>query len=49
MRWAEAVRAYKRALIRHALAVSGGRKGQAARLLGLERAYFARLRRELKP
>jgi len=45
--WQEAVRAFKRELIEHALACAGGNRTQAARVLGLQRTYLLRLIREL--
>jgi DNA-binding NtrC family response regulator len=44
--WYEAVAAFKRELIEHALACTGGNRTHAARILGLQRTYLLRLMRE---
>jgi hypothetical protein len=45
--WYEAVAAFKRELVEHALACTGGNRTQAARVLGLQRTYLLRLMREM--
>jgi len=43
----DAVRSFRRDLLRHALGVTAGNRTQAAELLGLQRTYFMRLIRDL--
>ena len=43
----DAVRSFRRELLRHALATTGGNRTHAAELLGVQRTYFMRLIREL--
>jgi DNA-binding NtrC family response regulator len=42
-----AIRAFRRALVTHALQATGGNRARAARALGLQRTYLQRLIREL--
>jgi len=46
--WKRQVRDAKRALIAHALACTGGKKAQAAKLLGMSRLSFCRVRSRLR-
>ncbi len=43
----DAVRGFRRELLRHALGMTGGNRTRAAELLGLQRTYFMRLIRDL--
>lgn len=43
----DAIRGFRRDLLRHALTVSDGNRTQAAKLLGVQRTYFMRLIRDL--
>jgi DNA-binding NtrC family response regulator len=43
----DAIRVFRRDLLRHALTVSAGNRTHAARLLGVQRTYFMRLIRDL--
>jgi two-component system response regulator AtoC len=43
----DAVRSFRRDLLRHALTVSDGNRTHAAQLLGVQRTYFMRLIRDL--
>ena len=43
----DAVRSFRRRLLRHALSTTGGNRTRAARLLGVQRTYFMRLIRDL--
>jgi Nif-specific regulatory protein len=43
----EAVAAFKREVLRHALTAHGGNRTRAARALGLQRTYLLRLIRDL--
>lgn len=44
--YARQIEAYRRALLEHALARHRGNRTRAARALGLQRTYFARLLRD---
>ena len=43
----DAVRSFRRELLRHTLRTTGGNRTRAAELLGVQRTYFMRLIREL--
>ena len=45
--WRDTVNAFKRRLVEHALAVTGGNRTTAARILGVHRPYLLHLIRDL--
>jgi transcriptional regulator with GAF, ATPase, and Fis domain len=45
--WATEVNAFKRALIKKALHLTGGNQAEAGRLLGLHPVYFSKVCKEL--